>query len=204
MVSPSHLKFPHYFHAFSMKSSSSSSSSSTQLLISSIMKLKTLIQSLVFSHMRRAAKVLSKAKSILSQIFKDIHLIQIIEPLLIINKKNKVDTTKLFLGSFRMHYNWCSDSHSNITPDLPPTASASASAAMWNSLVWIEIDEEEEDGRNTFSTYPSWLKEKDDDDNDDGDIDKMAGAFIANCHEKFKLEKQESERKFQEMLARSV
>lgn len=35
-------------------------------------------------------------------------------------------------------------------------------------------------------------------------IDMLAEMFIANCHEKFKLEKQESDRRYQEMLARSM
>lgn len=36
------------------------------------------------------------------------------------------------------------------------------------------------------------------------EIDVLAEMFIANCHEKFRLEKQESDRRFQEMLARSM
>lgn len=36
------------------------------------------------------------------------------------------------------------------------------------------------------------------------EIDVLAEMFIANCHEKFRLEKQESDRRFHEMLARSM
>ncbi|PON52218.1 cotton fiber protein [Parasponia andersonii] len=36
------------------------------------------------------------------------------------------------------------------------------------------------------------------------DIDKLADLFIANCHAKFILEKQESARRFKEMLERSA
>ena len=36
------------------------------------------------------------------------------------------------------------------------------------------------------------------------DIDKLADLFIASCHAKFILEKQESARRFKEMLERSA
>lgn len=36
------------------------------------------------------------------------------------------------------------------------------------------------------------------------EIDRLAEMFIASCHEKFRLEKQESARRFQEMMARSM
>lgn len=55
--------------------------------------------------------------------------------------------------------------------------------------------------------YLHWLEEKvhdDDDDNGINRIDMLAEMFIADCHEKFRLEKQESERRFHEMLARGV
>ena len=56
--------------------------------------------------------------------------------------------------------------------------------------------------------YLQWLEEKaHDDDNDEqeiNEIDVLADMFIANCHEKFRLEKQESDRRFEEMLARGL
>lgn len=60
-----------------------------------------------------------------------------------------------------------------------------------------------------LSGYLHWLEEKKVHDNstvepDMNEIDKLADKFIANCHEKFRLEKQESYRRFQEMLARSM
>ena len=36
------------------------------------------------------------------------------------------------------------------------------------------------------------------------EIDKLAELFIADCHEKFKLEKQDSDRRFHEMMARGM
>lgn len=59
-----------------------------------------------------------------------------------------------------------------------------------------------------LSGYLQWLEEKVRDNSTekdvDDDIDKLAEMFIANSHEKFQLEKQESARRFQEMMARSM
>lgn len=65
-----------------------------------------------------------------------------------------------------------------------------------------------------LSGYLEWLEHKKVDDleenrdvgeaDDDNDIDHLADMFIANCHEKFLLEKVESYRRSQEMLERSL
>lgn len=57
--------------------------------------------------------------------------------------------------------------------------------------------------------YLQWLEEKVHDDkkgsgNEMNEIDKLAELFIADCHEKFKLEKQDSDRRFHEMMARGM
>ncbi|XP_062199768.1 uncharacterized protein LOC133902188 [Phragmites australis] len=60
--------------------------------------------------------------------------------------------------------------------------------------------------------YLEWPDEEDqleqEDEEEDGDdcneIDRLAESFIARCHERFMLEKQESYRRYQEMLARSL
>lgn len=75
----------------------------------------------------------------------------------------------------------------------------------------------DEDEDNHESRYLEWLEEKVDGniniigdhhvgerDVGDDDIDHLADMFIARCHEKFLLEKVESYRRFQEMLARSL
>ncbi|VFQ73950.1 unnamed protein product [Cuscuta campestris] len=49
--------------------------------------------------------------------------------------------------------------------------------------------------------YLRWLEEKGGSNND---IDRLADMFIADSHERFRLEKVESYRRFQEMLARST
>lgn len=66
-------------------------------------------------------------------------------------------------------------------------------------------------GEAQLSGYLQWLEENkvheksmDTTEADANEIDKLADLFIASCHEKFMLEKQESYRRFQEMLARSA
>lgn len=65
---------------------------------------------------------------------------------------------------------------------------------------------EEQDDDDELSRYLKWLEEKGNREQESScnEIDKLADMFIANCHEKFRLEKQESYRRFQEMMARSV
>ncbi|PHU06988.1 hypothetical protein BC332_23477 [Capsicum chinense] len=186
----------------SLKSSSTTPSSSTL----NSMKIKTLIQSFVFSHLYRIIRALAKAKSILFQHVKNVQLVHVFEfPMM---KKNKNKNVRLFLGSFRLHYNWCS---SHVMPVPIPTALEDYSTgnvcrdSTWNSIISTACDKSE------LSGYLQWLEEKDNfEDNNNNkanngnDIDKLADMFIANCHERFRLEKVESYRRFQEMLARSV
>ncbi|GFP79812.1 hypothetical protein PHJA_000124600 [Phtheirospermum japonicum] len=69
---------------------------------------------------------------------------------------------------------------------------------------------QEWDHGDELSRYLQWLEEEKGNTNNKeyysscNEIDKLADMFIANCHEKFRLEKQESYRRFQEMLARSA
>lgn len=194
MAGPSHLRPLHSLHVFSMKSPSSCTALSS-------MKLKTLVQTFILSHLCRIARALTKAKSILIEVLKEIQLIHLIEP----TKKHK-NKNKLFFGSFRLHYNWCS---SHVLPVPLPgldgiPRSHSYYDATWNSIISPGCDDMEE---SQLSGYLQWLEQKvheDSKNNDINEIDKLADMFIANCHEKFKLEKQESYRMFQEMMARSV
>ncbi|KAG6414081.1 hypothetical protein SASPL_126798 [Salvia splendens] len=155
MASPPSLKTLNSINLFSIKPPSPSLSS---------MKLKTLLQTFFFSHIYRA---LSKAKSLLLQIFK-----------LMRKRKHK----KLYFASFRLHYNWCSSSRSLCYP----------------ASLRYDVDCSGE-----LSKYLQWLDERGDEESCN-EIDRLADLFIADCHEKFRLEKQESYRRFQEMMARSV
>lgn len=70
----------------------------------------------------------------------------------------------------------------------------------------------EEEGQ--LSSYLQWLEESkggckheisnNGEGNIENEIDKLADIFIASCHEKFKLEKIESYRRYQDMLARTI
>ncbi|KAL7138576.1 hypothetical protein ABFS83_10G173500 [Erythranthe nasuta] len=166
-------------HIFSIKPSSCSISS---------MKLKTLLQTFIFSHMYRIiARALTKAKSIIIQL---------------LNKHNyykQKKKNKLFFDSFRMHYNWSSSR-------TFPVGLETYSDSGWNSVIPIPFEfSGMQEYSNELSKYLQWLEEKGgEEEYSSNEIDKLADLFIANCHEKFLLEKQESYRIFQEMMARSV
>jgi hypothetical protein len=77
--------------------------------------------------------------------------------------------------------------------------------STWNSIITNEQCEDNTESQ--LSGYLHWLDEKVDDEGPKGiekDINRLADLFIANCHEKFILEKQESYRRFQAMMARSM
>ncbi|XP_052173618.1 uncharacterized protein LOC127788945 [Diospyros lotus] len=199
--------------AGSLKLSSPSSPSSSSS--SAHMKLRTLIHSLILSHVCRLARALSKAKSILIHVCKEIQLdAQFMEPLMMMMKRSKsgcrsrtqTQNQKLFYGSFRLHYNWCS---SHLYYD-----------ATWSSIIGAGVEEDgcgcdgdQDHHQSQLSGYLQWLEERrvheksaaaGDHHHHPNDIDKLADVFIASCHEKFRLEKQESYRRFQEMMARSI
>jgi len=197
MVStPSFLKTLHPLQVFSTKSPSSTLTS---------MKIKTLIHTLIISHVCRIIRALSKAKSILVEILKENQPLHFIFPTK--NSKRKNRSRKIFLGSFRLHYNWCS---SHVLPVSEPVLNGFSTShfyydSTWNSIITNE--QYEDNTESQLSGYLHWLEEKVDDEDSSGtekDINRLADLFIASCHEKFILEKQESYRRFQEMMARSM
>ncbi|XP_062112159.1 uncharacterized protein LOC133823404 [Humulus lupulus] len=233
---------------FSFKISPSSSSTSN----SSIMKLKTLVNTLVFCHVRRFLRTLSAAKSktisIVVHTIKEAQTMQlIIHPLTKNKNKKKKSTKSIFFGSFRLHYNFCSSKYSHVLPvpapvfdglsQAPPASGSSHFYydSTWNSVIptgqyYATATADQEvyghEGDSQLSGYLQWLEERkvhgklsggcaagDHDYNltvgdapavPNDDIDKLADMFIANCHAKFILEKQESARRFKEMLERSA
>lgn len=117
---------------------------------------------------------------------------------------------KIIFGSFRLHYNWCSSKSSHVIP-VPSRVFEGLPKKASDTHLCYEIESDEEFRHHDDSQlagYLQWLEEKAHDDDDDGykfnRIDMLAEMFIANCHEKFKLEKQESDRRFNEMLARGM
>ncbi|KAL4558133.1 hypothetical protein LXL04_036330 [Taraxacum kok-saghyz] len=202
MAAPSHLNtLPPYSspHPFAIRAPSPSPSSS----LATSMKFKTLIHNFIFSHIFRLARALTKAKTIIIELLKQIHLnnVNFLEPLILKKNKNK---NKLYFGSFRLHYNWCS---SHVVP-----MSTSPNGHVYYDSTWGSFADEM-GPESQLSGYLQWLEEKNKGGGDNGsgitvdemnEIDRLADKFIASCHEKFRLEKQESYRRFQEMMARSV
>ncbi|KAF8403891.1 hypothetical protein HHK36_011997 [Tetracentron sinense] len=170
---------------------------------SNSMKIKTLIHSLVFRHMcRGVVQALSNAKSMLIELLKENQP----KDYKVTIKKNKKKRKKIF-SSFKMHYNWCS---SDVLP-MPEPVDGFAMSNVYYDSTWNSIFPAEEcdaDEESQLSGYINWLEEKVSKnstvDVDVDEINRLAEKFIASCHEKFRLEKQESYRRYQEMLDRSM
>nr|XP_043609651.1 uncharacterized protein LOC122581485 [Erigeron canadensis] len=167
------------------------------------MKITTPIRNFIVNCVNR---VLTKSKSILIGAVEELHLknIHILVPLIFKKNRNK---NKYYLGSFRLHYNWSS---SHIVPK------SSIHNDGFNGYCYYDISnkwnsfEEKVAPDSHLSGYLHWLEEKNVDTTtkheivEINEIDDLAEKFIANCRGKFMLEKQESDRKFQEMMARSL
>ncbi|KAH0457503.1 hypothetical protein IEQ34_012818 [Dendrobium chrysotoxum] len=108
---------------------------------------------------------------------------------------------------------WCNWPSSHIIPMSELAASFRGLNAIsqtyydstWNSIV--VVDDNDDGLERQLSGYLQWLEENELGGNrgdDTSEIDRLAEKFIASCHEKFRLEKQESYRRYQEMLARSM
>ncbi|RAL48697.1 hypothetical protein DM860_001017 [Cuscuta australis] len=194
---------PYDTHISSLKQQISSSSSSSFPTLS-FTKLKTLLQTFIFSHLYRIARSIPKAKYLLFQLLDDIQVVCLVvtKSNKIINKRTKKKKKKLFLGSFRLHYNWCS---SHVAPAPLPATDVRGEVYFdptRNSFISTTTDDDYVDDQAVELTgYLRWLEEKGGSNND---IDRLADMFIADSHERFRLEKVESYRRFQEMLARSV
>ncbi|XP_039023061.1 uncharacterized protein LOC120155613 [Hibiscus syriacus] len=200
VVGPSYLKTLLPFPPFSLKPKPSSSLSS--------MKIKSLIHTLVYAQACRLIRAFSKAKSTFTRFCKQNKPIRY----LISNSKTtkkKHKHKKLFFGSFRLHYNCCS---SHVTPVPAPVLEGCTSTHSYYDSTWdsvISAEQCEDTVESELSGYLQWLEEKKangncTDEADLNEIDKLAELFIAHCHEKFMLEKQQSYRRFQEMMARSM
>lgn len=181
MAVPSSPKILPSLQIFSIKSSNSS----TLIFV----KFKTFIHTIIFSQLCRMVRAMSRAKSTVVQVVKKIR-----------HYKNK-NKNKIFFGSFRLHYNWCS-SHvmpmpdpvweSHFYYDATTTAAVTDGSQLSGYLHWLEERKLEGETAATMTAT------------DMNEIDKLAEKFIESCHEKFRLEKQESARRFQEMMARSM
>ncbi|URD93600.1 hypothetical protein MUK42_13290 [Musa troglodytarum] len=109
-------------------------------------------------------------------------------------------TTKKLFGFFKLQRSWSSSCVTPMPPQLPISefddstviftedSAGEAEPPLGGCLDWLEDDSEASGG----------------DTGEGSEIDRLAERFIARCHEKFRLEKQESYRRYQEMLARSI
>ncbi|KAL9240154.1 hypothetical protein vseg_014404 [Gypsophila vaccaria] len=195
------------------------------------MKIKAIINKIIFSHICRVIRALSKAKTVFLEVFRDNQLMYLKQS----KRKNKY-RKKILFGSFRLHYNWCSSS-SHVLPIPSPMYEGittnhnnnNNNNHIYYDSTWNSVYSTDEDGlksgqrydidgiitkeeENELSSYLQWLEEKgakhgnskDNENCVENEIDKLADMFIADCHEKFRLEKIESYRRYQELLARSM
>uniref|UniRef100_A0A1J3DIP1 Cotton fiber protein n=1 Tax=Noccaea caerulescens TaxID=107243 RepID=A0A1J3DIP1_NOCCA len=198
----------------SMSSSQCSSSSSPT---SSSIKLKALIQSLIITQVCRLIREISRVSSIIVRVLrkKQYNLLSLSSSF---NPKraSKKQKNNIFFGSFRLHYNFCS---SHVVPVSTPVRLPEELYlahlqydSTWESMHSSEsMDVRDDDGEfqepPQLSRYLRELEGKVKDGEEEGkemvmmnEIDKLADLFIANCHEKFLLEKVDSYRRFQETL----
>lgn len=202
----------------SMSSSQCSSSSSPT---TSSMKLKTLIQTLIISQVCRLIREISRASSILVRVLrkKQYNLLSV-SSLLYPKRASKKQKNNIFFGSFRLHYNFCS---SHVVPVSAPVRLPeelylahldSTLESMYSTASMHGLDDDDDDFQEPPSQLSSYLRELEDKVKDGeeeegkemrmmNEIDKLADMFIANCHEKFMLEKVDSYRRFQEMMNRN-
>ncbi|VVB13493.1 unnamed protein product [Arabis nemorensis] len=182
------------------------------------MKLKTLIQTLFISRVCRLIREISRASSILVRVLrkKQYNLLSV-SSLLYPKRASKKQRNNIFFGSFRLHYNFCS---SHVVPVSAPVRLPEElylAHLQYDSTLESMYSKESlnglgDDDVHEPSQLSSYLRQLEDDEEEDeegkevrmmNEIDKLADMFIANCHEKFMLEKVDSYRRFQDMLNRS-
>ncbi|KAL2535113.1 hypothetical protein Adt_08464 [Abeliophyllum distichum] len=185
-VSP-HLKTLHSLFVFSIKASFNLS----------FMQLKTLIRNFILSELYRLIRAFFKAKAILVDVLEDVQRVRLKDVFLKIKKNEE----KLFFGSFRLNRNWRSPDRMPVLLQAYNAGPAYCNDSKWNDDIETEYDGLKQDSE--LSGYLRWLEEEDHED-DCSNIDELAEMFIENCYEKFMLEKQDSYRKYQEMMARSL
>ncbi|XP_051149131.1 uncharacterized protein LOC127263886 [Andrographis paniculata] len=121
-------------------------------------------------------------------------------------------------NSTQLHYFYDNHHHHHLLHDPWNTDTTTAASHHRNYVVspkrfpgYEEYSDSSTAAAAELSRYLQWLEERgrgcsheEERDSCSNEIDRLADLFIADCHEKFRLEKQESYRMFQEMMARSV
>ncbi|CAN8298483.1 unnamed protein product [Cochlearia groenlandica] len=192
---------------------STSSISSSSKTSRSSMKLKSLIISRVF----RLFRVISKASFIIFKVLrKRQYNLLSISSSLYPKRVSKKPKNSILFGSFRLHYNFCS---THVVPVSAPVrlpeelylAHLQYNTTFDESMHWSEsMNVHNDDDPCEFSSYINQLEDKVKEIKEEecekemmmvmNEIDKLADKFIANCHEKFMLEKVDSYRRSQDML----
>lgn len=167
-----------------------------------------LIRTLTLSSACHVVRAIVRAKSFLVKIAWKIKRIDCFQSQFTPSTRRR-GNEKIYLGSFRFHYNWGSSSSSDMQPFPAPILGGFSTS----HLNYCDQGEPGEDrtGELQLSEYLEWLEGKgngEESDNgataDEGcidEIDKLADMFITKCHQLFILERQESYRRFQEMIA---
>lgn len=176
------------------------------------LKIK-LLHAYIFRHTNRSVRVLRNLKSTIdAALYKGTrgavkYIIKLIGSRGANDKKMK--NKKAVVNAITVHVNYSS-------LHILPVVDQAYYDADWNSIIPTEeitplsgYLEWLEDRSSDETTNDEEEEEEEDDNDDDGcndgsDINRRAESFIARCYEKFKLEKQESYRRYQEMMARSL
>ncbi|URE37154.1 hypothetical protein MUK42_33511 [Musa troglodytarum] len=192
-----HLNYLHSSYDFSTKTNSST------------LKFKAFLRSYLVPHIRHVLQALTKAKSMV------VELVNRRSTRTGIYRIKRRRRSKRELFSSIKPYLHRPSSHITPIPDPPESEEFDVSQCLYYDSTWnsmISTDDMGCDMDPPASEHLHWLDEKtaeastgDDDDGCGGnEIDRLAEKFIASCYEKFRLEKQESYRRYQEMLARSM
>ncbi|CAN6195392.1 unnamed protein product [Urochloa humidicola] len=188
-----------------------------------LLKIRRLVRAFISKHIGRAALAMGGATAMLLGLLSKkaaggvIELRRKMKPKRRQGRDNKDDPPSICV---EMHLNllpptWLS---SSPWPELETTAAMEPLEAglycsyydpSWNTVIPAELQLPPIAGYLEWPDEDRHMEEEDDDgDGEDGggcnEIDSLAERFIARCHERFMLEKQESYRRYQEMLARSL
>ncbi|XP_039157152.1 uncharacterized protein LOC120287807 [Eucalyptus grandis] len=188
-------------------------------LSKALINTNTLIHTLIFPYLRMVIRsLIPKAKSFAVTIVKAKRHLAVHSLKFPGLKRNKKKSLYGYGGSYRFYFNWSSRSHVLPAP-AAVLAGCYSSRRLYCDLARNSSGalygghhqcEEEITGETELSRYLQWLEGKvfedsgDGNDNSINNIDNLAEMFIEVGHEKFILEKQESDRSFQEMMARSL
>ncbi|RWW17868.1 hypothetical protein GW17_00018184 [Ensete ventricosum] len=160
--------------------------------ISTFIKCKTFLGSHVIRHIHHVVRALTNAKSMVWELLSRRNATSSS----VYNTKTRRRQAEEVFSSIKPHVTPISEP---LNPEEFEIDRCLYYDSTWNSMISAEVM-----NCDTASCY----EDEEDEDEDEGgggnEIDRLADKFIASCYEKFRLEKQESYRRYQEMLARSM